>query len=150
MLLIQKNMQNQLGTNYIIPDDSTSLKSGRSISKHLPNQIGDVGKAVIQSEIYPKSQQNSYVLDRYINKKYDDNILVPSNRVFYENEIPIRDMDEATMKQFISQYYDEDYKFPKKEDLARRVRYGELIYVDNYTRSDGTHVSGYYRSRPLN
>ena len=52
------------------------------------------------------------------------------------------------MKQFVSQYYDDDYKFPKKEELDRRVRFGELIYVSDYTRSDGTYVSGYYRRYP--
>ena len=39
-----------------------------------------------------------------------------------------------------------DSKFYK--GLDRRVRFGELIYVENYTRSDGTKVSGYYRRYP--
>ena len=33
-------------------------------------------------------------------------------------------------------------------DLNKRVQGGELIYVENYVRSDGTKVHGYYRRRP--
>lgn len=31
--------------------------------------------------------------------------------------------------------------------MNKKIRAGELIYVDNYTRSDGTKVNGYYRRR---
>lgn len=37
---------------------------------------------------------------------------------------------------------------PTKKDLDKRTRIGELIYVEEYTRSDGTMVSGYYRAYP--
>lgn len=37
---------------------------------------------------------------------------------------------------------------PTRENLNKLVKKGELIYVDNYTRADGTKVSGYYRSHP--
>ena len=39
-------------------------------------------------------------------------------------------------------------RFPTKEELDKRTRIGELIYVEDYTRSDGTKVSGYYRAYP--
>ena len=35
---------------------------------------------------------------------------------------------------------------PTKADVDKRTRIGELIYVEEYTRSDGTKVSGYYRA----
>lgn len=35
---------------------------------------------------------------------------------------------------------------PTKEALDKRVQTGELVYVSEYTRGDGTKVSGYYRS----
>ena len=35
---------------------------------------------------------------------------------------------------------------PTKAELDKRTRIGELIYVEEYTRSDGTKVSGYYRA----
>ena len=37
---------------------------------------------------------------------------------------------------------------PTKADVDKRTRIGELIYVEEYTRSDGTKVSGYYRACP--
>ena len=37
---------------------------------------------------------------------------------------------------------------PTKKELDKRTRIGELIYVEEYTRSDGTKVSGYYRAYP--
>lgn len=38
--------------------------------------------------------------------------------------------------------------YTSKDDLKQRVQSGELIYVHNYERQDGTKVSGYYRSKP--
>lgn len=37
---------------------------------------------------------------------------------------------------------------PTKKEIDKRVRIGELIYVDEYHRADGTTVSGYYRAYP--
>ena len=54
--------------------------------------------------------------------------------------------DKAT-KIFIDYVIDHDWKVPRKADLDKQVNKGELIYVKNYTRSDGTKVSGYYRRR---
>ena len=34
------------------------------------------------------------------------------------------------------------------KEVDKRTRIGELIYVEEYTRSDGTKVSGYYRANP--
>ena len=38
---------------------------------------------------------------------------------------------------------------PTNDDLRREVMIGGgVVYVNSYTRSDGTEVKGYYRSRP--
>ena len=63
-------------------------------------------------------------------------------------KINIKDMNDDTLKEFVNQYYDNNYKFHQKEELERRTRFGELIYVEDYVRSDGTKVSGYYRHYP--
>mgnify|MGYP003347049970 CR=1 FL=1 len=34
-----------------------------------------------------------------------------------------------------------------ESEAKEKVKSGELIYVDSYTRQDGTKVSGYYRRR---
>ena len=43
-----------------------------------------------------------------------------------------------------------DWKTPSKNTLDERVKSGELIYVDNYVRANGTKVNGYYRRTPYN
>jgi len=48
----------------------------------------------------------------------------------------------------IKQYYENDMHLPLKSDLDARVCTGELVYVHDYTRADGTKVSGYYRAYP--
>ena len=57
-------------------------------------------------------------------------------------------MNKDQYDHMFEQYYANGEKFPSRSDLDRRVRLGELIYVENYTRSDGTKVSGYYRRYP--
>ena len=36
---------------------------------------------------------------------------------------------------------------PTVENLNKRVNNNKLIYVDSYTKTDGTKVSGYYRRK---
>ena len=48
---------------------------------------------------------------------------------------------------FCEQIYD-NKELPAKEELDKKISSGELVHVDNYTRSDGTKVSGYYRAYP--
>lgn len=141
-----------IGEVYLIPDESSLVYKGTSINKHMPNKIGDVSKAIKYENKYQQARDNSYVLDRYINRNYYDNSLFDvSNRVIYDTDgKKIEDMNKEEIEQFWEQYYDNGEKFPSKEDMERRVRFGELIYVENYTRSDGTKVSGYYRRYPKN
>ena len=151
-IIFNVNRDKQLGTNYIIPDDERPLNKRQGIDKHMPNQIGDVSKAVKQEERYQQAKDNSYILDGYLSKnyyKYDDSLFDISNRIFPRNSgIPIKDRSPEEIEQIINQAFDDAGEFPSKSELDRRVRFGELIYVENYTRSDGTKVSGYYRRYP--
>ena len=142
-----------LGTRYVIPDGDTSLSKGQSIIQHhMPNKIGDVSKAIKANDLSYKAMKNSYILDGYINRNYynyDDSVFDISNRVFYQDSgKAMKDRSPEEIRQIIEQFYDNGENFPKKSDLDRRVRFGELIYVEDYTRSDGTKVSGYYRRYP--
>jgi hypothetical protein len=49
------------------------------------------------------------------------------------------------MDEFLNQAL-EQKELPTKETLDNQVAIGNMIYVKNYERSDGTKVSGYYRS----
>ncbi|MBR1775717.1 hypothetical protein IJ750_01415 [bacterium] len=70
------------------------------------------------------------------------------DRVFYEDEY-WDSMNEDERKRFSTHYVNyknaTQNKFPSKADLDAKVNKGDLIYVNNYTRADGTKVSGYYR-----
>lgn len=55
---------------------------------------------------------------------------------------------ELRVKNYIEQIIDSDWQIPTKENLDKRVQSGELIYVEDYTRGNGTKVHGYYRRRP--
>ena len=43
---------------------------------------------------------------------------------------------------------DNNWEAPTEKNLNKRVQSGELIYVEDYTRNNGTKVHGYYRRRP--
>jgi hypothetical protein len=92
------------------------------------------------------------IWDRYVQFN-EDKFFNPKNRVFYENEFnpalaPRGSNNDIGIQEMIKQYYENDYHLPQKEELDSRVRSGELVYVHDYTRADGTKVSGYYRAYP--
>lgn len=88
-------------------------------------------------------------LDLRIHKSpYRDEMFDLKNRVFYKSEFPSNKENSHLIPEYIHQYYENNGKMPTREDLDKRVRTGELIYVESYTRSDGTKVSGYYRRYP--
>ena len=71
------------------------------------------------------------------------------DKVFYKGEYDTLDEEtqERMLRQYSRQFVDNDWKMPEKAELNKRVISGELIYVNEYTKADGTKVSGYYRRR---
>ena len=62
----------------------------------------------------------------------------------------MKDLEDPVLRDvYLDQALEYD-SMPTKEALDQRVRLGELVYVSEYTRKDGTKVSGYYRSYPNN
>jgi len=92
------------------------------------------------------------IWNRYVNFE-ENKFFNPRNRVFYENEFnpvlaPKGSNNDLGIQEMLKQYYENDMHLPLKSDLDARVRTGELVYVHDYTRADGTKVSGYYRAYP--
>ena len=85
---------------------------------------------------------------KYIENSFMDKIFKLENRIFHKSELKMNDLENPQIKEaFLDQIT--DWKpFPTKESLDKRVVTGELVYVENYTRSDGTKVNGYYRTYP--
>lgn len=109
---------------------------------------------IIAEKVMEKMKKGELITNPYTDqRKYTENSLMDKifnlkNRVFHQNEISMKDLDDPQiMDAFLDQALDKE-AFPTKEDLDKKVANGELIYVNNYERSDGTKVSGYYRSVP--
>ena len=160
----------QAGDVILDPSGRRKLKnSSRTIQSTQKQPWNRFGNATgYASDITDEEKQdiiNKYRNEGVFDDMSDDEILElnrrakeyhlfnPKNRVFYENEFRPADAvkgsnDEQSIGEMFRQYYDNGYKLPSKEDLDARVRTGELVFVHEYTRADGTKVSGYYRAYP--
>lgn len=90
---------------------------------------------------YPNSSPTGYAAD------IDDDMVKSENRVFHNKEVNLaQTKDKELTNQVLKQYFENGNKMPSEAELKEQVASGDLIYVNNYTRSDGTKVSGYYRT----
>ena len=73
----------------------------------------------------------------------------PEDKVFYKGEYDSLDEEaqEKYLKQYSKQLVENNWKIQDKSELDKKVLSGDLIYVNAYTKADGTKVSGYYRKR---
>ena len=72
---------------------------------------------------------------------------IDNNRVFTNEEIGQMSTDEfERLESFINQQVVAG-KIMTDAQARQQVQAGNLIYVNSYTRSDGTPVHGYYRSK---
>ena len=151
-----KNIDNQIGKTMIL---NTNVKNGDDFDKgynyhgfnpHYIQNLGDLSTAVeYKREIF---EDNNAPLFKMGIQYYDYNpeeVFDTKNRVLYKGEINHEDLEEGTplYNLFIENMIDRK-PMPTKKELDKRTRIGELIYVEEYTRSDGTKVSGYYRAYP--
>ena len=67
----------------------------------------------------------------------------------YQGKLNLKDLEEGTplYDLYIDNITDKN-PMPTKKEVDKRTRIGELIYVEEYTHSDGTKVNGYYRAYP--
>ena len=106
----------------------------------------------IQAE--EKMENGELITNPYKDKRQYKNMekerLKDEDRVFYEDEY-WDDMDDDERLRFKGHYANYKTKikgkFPSKAELQAKTLKGDYIYVNNYTRSDGTKVNGYYRRR---
>lgn len=76
--------------------------------------------------------------------------LKENERIHYKGEYgkfnePISD---EILDKYLEQAIDNNWIIPDKSSLDERVLSGELIFVKEYEKSDGTKISGYYRRKP--
>jgi len=130
-------------SNSIITNNGKNIQPIQ-IAAHYLSEIGDLSTAV---KYEPNVEKGTNILKGNISYEYyPDEIFDIKNRVLHRNEIDIETADKELIDLYADQLLD-DY-IPEKGELDMRVFAGDLIYVNNYQRQDGTKVSGYYRRRP--
>ena len=142
------NLNNQLGKTYVIgygkgneyitkSSEGDYLGGTKLLQHHFTETMGDLNDAV---EYKPNILEGRVSVD--IDFKDID-----TNRIFTNEEIGQMSPDEySRLESFINQQVAEGKVMPEAQ-AKQQVQTGNLIYVHPYTRSDGTEVRGYYRSR---
>lgn len=153
--IFTSNIKNQIGKTMIISDD-ISDNSKCQISKGLNNityntekhyleNIGDLDKCVEY-----KGQKLTIKNNMLINLKIEKNINardVDKKRVITREEIGRMSKDEYDKNEnFINQQLNLG-NIMSKAQADEKVKTGDLIWVESYTREDGTKVCGYYRRK---
>ena len=138
--------------NAIGRDVAQEVQKEISGKKLKPQQIEDIVAEKVVKHIKngdlitnPKTDKR-----KYNEKTFKDRIFDIKNRIFHKNEVSMKDLDDPILRDAFLDQALEYEPMPTKEALDKRVQTGELVYVSEYTRGDGTKVSGYYRSYPNN
>lgn len=116
--------------------------------------LGDETLSEIASrKIYEKMQQGELITHPDDKRKFENmelERLTENDRVYSNGEF--KNFDEKTRELYMDRYIDDaisnNWKTNTEENLKKRIDFGELIYVENYDRVDGTRVHGYYRRKP--
>lgn len=150
------NIDNHIGKTIILNSNAQQEdKFNTGLHKfnkdpHYIQNLGDLSKGIeYKKEIFEDENAPLFKLGAEYNNYNPDEVFDIKNRVLYQGEINPKDLEEGTplYDLYLDQLLDKN-PMPAKKELDKRTRIGELIYVKEYTRSDGTKVSGYYRAYP--
>ena len=151
-----KNIDNQIGKTMIL---NANAKNGDSFDKeydyhginpHFIENLGDLSQGVeYKKEVFEDENAPLFKMGIEYNDYNPDEVFDTKNRVLYQGELSHEDLEEGTplYDLYMDNMIDKN-PMPTKKEVDKRTRIGELIYVEEYTRSDGTKVSGYYRAYP--
>lgn len=150
------------------PDDDPSTNMdlwnnqiGREIAEEIKKEKGnnvdeDLFEYLASEKIVQKMEKGELITEPYEDKRRYINMekerLRDEDRVFYEDEFwdELDDNERIRFKEHYTNYKNQHQKgLPSKKELDANVAKGYLIYVNDYTRSDGKKVRGYYRRRPV-
>lgn len=151
------NIDNQIGKTIILnsngPKDGVFKKETdfhNTFPPHYIENFGDLSKGVeYKKEVFEDEKTPIFKIGVEYNDYIPDEVLDVKNRILYSGEINPNDLEEDNP--LYDLYFEQligSERLPDKKELDKRTRIGELIYVEEYTRSDGTKVSGYYRAYP--
>lgn len=146
--VFNNNIDNQLGSTYVIKKNYDKA----SITKEAEGYLGGLDpyfhhKAEWMGDLEDAVEYKPNRLEGRVNMNIDFKD-IDTNRVFTNEEIGQMSPDEfSRLENFINQQIAEGKVMPEAQ-AKQQVQTGDLIYVNSYTRSDGTEVKGYYRSKP--
>ena len=137
---------NQIGRELA---EEMSEKFGRDIEVYTLDWFDEYDT----KKIVEKIRNGELITNPNDKRRYKDmelERLTHNDKIYSKEEYEglVGEEKDKAVKNFIDYVIDHDWKIPTKADLDKKVQSGELIYVDNYTRSDGTKVQGYYRRKP--
>ncbi len=145
--VFNNNIDNQLGSTYVIKKNYGE----DSITKGTEGYIGGLDpyfhhKAEWMGDLEDAVEYKPNRLEGQVNMDIDFKD-IDTNRIFTNEEIGQMSPDEySRLESFINQQVAAGKVMPEAQ-AKQQVQVGNLIYVNSYTRSDGTKVKGYYRSR---
>lgn len=147
----------RLDTNMDLWNNQIGREIAEEIKKENGNSIDeDLFEYLASEKIIQKMNKGELITEPYKDKRRYTNMekerLQDKDRVFYEDEFwdELDDDERIRFREHYTNYKNQHQKgLPSKKELDARVAIGDLIYVKDYTRSDGRKVSGYYRRRPV-
>ena len=134
---------------------------GREIAYDMKKELGenydllgdDWASDYASRKIYEKMQKGELITNPNDRRRYENlelELLNEKDRIYSDGEF--KNFDEKVkalkMSKYMDYIIDNNLEAPTEKNLNKKVQSGELIYVENYERSDGTKVHGYYRRRP--
>lgn len=148
--------------NYERNMDLWNNEIGREIAYEMKKNLGDdadilgeeTASDIASKKIWEKMQRGELITDPFTDRRrYEDmelERLSENDRIYSDGEF--RNFDEKVRAlnsdKYLDYIIDNNWEIPSVKNLDKRVQSGELIYVDNYIRSDGVKVNGYYRRKP--
>ena len=139
-LTFNKNIKNQIGKTYVINNNSSNDifigNNNKKINDY--HSIENMGKLEDAVEYEP----NMLTGQVSFNADFKE---IDSNRVFTNEEIKAMSQKEFERleKQIIKQAA--NGKVISQKEAEKLLKSGDLIWINSYTRSDGTKVEGYFR-----
>ncbi len=135
---------------------------GREVAYEMRHQLGDdfdllsdeAAGEIAARKIVEKMRRGEMITNPNDKRRFENmelERLSEADRVYSNGEYAnfSEKVKETAMNSFLDDVIDNNWEIPSEENLNKRVKSGELIYVDNYARSDGSKVDGYYRRKPV-
>ena len=141
----ERNMD--LWNNEIGREIALKMRKNRfSVLRFNDESINDIASEII----YKKMKNGELITTPSDSRKFENmeyELIKSKDKVFFKGEYDSLndDTQEKYLKQYSRQLIENGWKIQDKAELDKKVQSGELIYVNEYTKADGTKVSGYYR-----